>query len=817
MKKVARVFLLLSVLFVSDRMGPLAGQENKTSNSPPVISGIPDITINQNSKAERVLDLWKYAKDPDTPLDRILFNLVLPRKSMWEGSARAKLEMNRYVNLAPDINWTGVEEIIAEVNDGTSLDWTTFEVIVLSAEAGEQVEAEDQAKVERKGNWVEFSEGKMRWLQSKRPGDALSFKFKGSFLTISLWGQELNLLQRYYEGPKHEVFEAWKTYSPGVVNIKVDGRDTKQIDLSHNDRKGWNEYLVASGLEPSEHELEIIVRKGFVNVDKIRASPHPLSELSISVTDEYETPLSDIVLKFIQENQPKVILRTGPEGKIPAFYGLKEGIYDVLAEPASNPGYVQPPPRVEENIEPQKLDKVEIMAGQASRLNFSLKYSGPDYRSLHIIRRPIGTIPSIVKKGEILNIECQYLRQPQKIQAFLFDDYQTQSLEIVSAEHGPQKIMNGLREGLLIRAKIPLDIPQALYGLKILLDEKNDVSQRAVKVVSDFKKEYRIAHLSDLHIQSPKDNRDHDWKLLDIARAISLLSPEFVIMTGDIADSGSRPEYLRFIKALQSFDVPTYVIPGNHDHYFFTGWNYFSYGFDEYEKYLGQKFFSFPYGSDYFIGVDTGDYERIYETPLEGIHAGQWPWLLRELETAAGRPKGLLCLFAHYDYTQDLPESYSYSRQLVNLFNIYPINLFTYGHGHTNLESQMGKNSTLTLETASPFNGQFRLIDIKEGKVAGYPVLDAGKLRVNFSGKNDGTEYVGQAFLKNDMDKSLSDIRMRFGLRNSDRGYRADKGKVVETIVSADRKRATVVVSIDLLPRSEVSVKVLEAQEGSKK
>jgi hypothetical protein len=46
----------------------------------------------------------------------------------------------------------------------------------------------------------------------------------------------------------------------------------------------------------------------------------------------------------------------------------------------------------------------------------------------------------------------------------------TRELEVVSAGFGPRMIMNALDPGLLIKAKIPDNIPEALYGLRVSLD-----------------------------------------------------------------------------------------------------------------------------------------------------------------------------------------------------------------------------------------------------------------------------------------------------------------------------------------------------------
>jgi len=799
MKKRNKTLLVIIAIFLIGICLPSRSQLKKDPASPPIFAEISDVTLDQNTKAERVIDLWKCVSDPDTPISKILFSVTSSREFSLLGSAHVSVDLNRYVSVSPDQNWTGEENVIVEANDGINVACATFKVTIRSTEAGQLIDAKDKALIERRGAWVEMADGGKNWLQSSHGGDSVRLKWKGSFLTLFLHAGNLNILQRYYESPKYEVvWESWKTYKPGIATIQIDGKSQPEIDLSKTDKKGWNEFLIASGLEPKDHELEISVKQGFVCIDKIRVSSHPLIQLDISAKDEYQTSLADIIFKFSQGGRLKAILRTTPEGRIPTFFGLKEGVYSLEIEAGSNPGYTQNP-TVEENLLPQKLEDVEIKAGQSSKFDFVLKYASRDYRSLGIIRRPLGSVPSILKKGSVREIECRYPNSPRKTQVFLFDEGLNRELKVISAEHGSKMIMNQLDPGVLIKARIPEDIAEGFYSIRTILDGQEDQASRAARVVPDFKKGYRFVHLSDLHIQGTKDNRDHDEKLKLIAKEINLFSPEFVIITGDIADCGTRPEYLRFLHTLAAFEFPTFVIPGNHDHYFWSS-PYQYYGFDEYGKYVGQKFYSYPYGDDFFIGLDTGDYEKIYETPLEGIHSGQWPWLIQELDRHRGHQKGLLCIFAHYDFTQGLPETYGCPNQLVNLFNDYPIDLYLWGHGHSNLEKEVGKNPTLSIETGSTIQGTYRIVEIENSKIVNDAALEAGRLKLIYKGTNDGTAYEEQATIKNENQKSLRDIRVKFLLKHSEAGYQTNTGRIVESHASRDKTKSIVTVSIDVSP-----------------
>ncbi|WP_019450613.1 phosphodiesterase [Cupriavidus sp. BIS7] len=83
---------------------------------------------------------------------------------------------------------------------------------------------------------------------------------------------------------------------------------------------------------------------------------------------------------------------------------------------------------------------------------------------------------------------------------------------------------------------------------------------------------YLVAQLTDLHI---KAGGKLSYRLVDTAGALhtaidTLLAapqqPDIVIVTGDLVDFGSEPEY-RFLRdILQRLPMPVRLLPGNHDH-----------------------------------------------------------------------------------------------------------------------------------------------------------------------------------------------------------------------------------------------------------
>jgi predicted MPP superfamily phosphohydrolase len=98
-----------------------------------------------------------------------------------------------------------------------------------------------------------------------------------------------------------------------------------------------------------------------------------------------------------------------------------------------------------------------------------------------------------------------------------------------------------------------------IYGLM----NARFVRTKEVRLSTDkVEGEVRVAHLSDVHIgtfYSPKFLRK-------VVRMASSLDPDFVVITGDLAD-GAHPYTGETFKALDELKVPVYYVTGNHEHY----------------------------------------------------------------------------------------------------------------------------------------------------------------------------------------------------------------------------------------------------------
>lgn len=76
-----------------------------------------------------------------------------------------------------------------------------------------------------------------------------------------------------------------------------------------------------------------------------------------------------------------------------------------------------------------------------------------------------------------------------------------------------------------------------------------------------------IAQLSDPHIRVGPDDQGSARALANAVDTLLALDPlpHAVLVTGDLADSGSAAEYDRFHELIAPLAMPLHVLPGNHD------------------------------------------------------------------------------------------------------------------------------------------------------------------------------------------------------------------------------------------------------------
>ena len=285
---------------------------------------------------------------------------------------------------------------------------------------------------------------------------------------------------------------------------------------------------------------------------------------------------------------------------------------------------------------------------------------------------PLFTVPAIIQKGTTLAIKVDTGGQVPS----------GWSVMLSSVEGSPMKVNRSLviqgtsrgssywRNSSSIHdldVIIPDDICADIYDLSVSYNAGSavvkDTQVHCVAVVDEYRSDFNFIHLTDLHVGSPRNMLQSDeldeagfwnpdkskrWLYLQkTIREVNLLKPDFVVITGDILFGQMNPleyvyEYEETFRVLKQFNVPVYVVPGNHDCY--AQDNTMTDGQLFWTNYFGPRYFSFNYGPyAHFIGADSFDWEKTDRAGIEllvknwggQVRTDQMAWIRTDLEANA--------------------------------------------------------------------------------------------------------------------------------------------------------------------------------------
>lgn len=121
------------------------------------------------------------------------------------------------------------------------------------------------------------------------------------------------------------------------------------------------------------------------------------------------------------------------------------------------------------------------------------------------------------------------------------------------------------------------------------------------------------------------DSRDGYETFDEIIAQVNALNPAFVIDNGDLVYSGKPNQYRIFDQMASALSATLCTTLGNHD--------IRTNGRDTYTKLYGPAYYSFDYGDNHFIFLDSS---RGYNE-MQAIPEEQYTWLERDLQNAQGK------------------------------------------------------------------------------------------------------------------------------------------------------------------------------------
>lgn len=149
---------------------------------------------------------------------------------------------------------------------------------------------------------------------------------------------------------------------------------------------------------------------------------------------------------------------------------------------------------------------------------------------------------------------------------------------------------------------------------------------------------FSFALLTDTHISSsnPRPMEDLQRSIADINQNPEI---EFVVVTGDLSESGDHASLQSIKDALEQLNVPFYAASGNHE----TTWS--ESGVMDFSRVFGDSRFAFTHNGMYFIGFNSGPVIRM----ADGHVAPQdIAWLKHNLDSVSTAGDAPIFVFTHY-------------------------------------------------------------------------------------------------------------------------------------------------------------------------
>jgi len=367
------------------------------------------------------------------------------------------------------------------------------------------------------------------------------------------------------------------------------------------------------------------------------------------------------------------------------------------------------------------------------------------------------------------------------------------------------------RETWRVQVQVPETATPELYNLTVTATFGGGwaavTEPRAVSVVSAFKSNFSFVHLTDFHIGDPRGftediNKTLGWKAAKKSiDEINLLNPDFVLISGDLVFGQLYPfeyafEYRTCHDILQRFQVPTYLVPGNHDGYIQCGQD----GLVFWERFFGPRYYSFDYGSYHFTAVNSYDWPNRSRWAFSylafnwggNVGAEQLAWV--EADAGANSDAALSVMFMHHNPLWDtandslLGNGYTGREALLDVIDSHGVDVVLAGHVHYDHVTTV--NDTLYLTTTTVSSGLsapdtywgYRLVRITGDAIHSYnyrePKYSIPLYRLNYTyDRNDGTADTVTATCENDLDVDLT-VRLCFYAPEGT--YAVDNGVIVD-------------------------------------
>lgn len=443
--------------------------------------------------------------------------------------------------------------------------------------------------------------------------------------------------------------------------------------------------------------------------------------------------------------------------------------------------------------------------------------------TLTVIQRPLVNVPAIVLPGGGLTIQCEAPAGASGWSAELLRGATSLSMQVLSSTYRSSALWWD------IDVVVPAVPVYELYDLVVrAAGGIADTTRNAVQVIPAFKNDYYFIHITDTHCPTHlyyyQNGADTDSSelvdLREIINDVNIISPEFVLLTGDFINEGELEDYLdkryfsRCQSLLEEFAVPVYLTAGNHDIGGWydtpppagtarqTWWRFF--GWERLNSPPAgaparTQDYSFDYGPVHYTGLEAYNNYDNWRPEIYGsdsFTAGQIEWLADDLAASSGSSAHVL--FYHSDFLRQ-----------INLSGL-GVDMALSGHTHRDSDDYSHPYNVVT-RSACDGARAYRLVRVSGGNVQPAPTISAGptgaNLSVSFLPANDGSRDSVTATITNAISQRFEHAKLRFLMPN----VPAMVGVTGGTLLQVDHSGPVAVyyVAVDILASSSQTVTVI--------
>ncbi len=187
----------------------------------------------------------------------------------------------------------------------------------------------------------------------------------------------------------------------------------------------------------------------------------------------------------------------------------------------------------------------------------------------NIIKYPLPSVPEPVLLGEAFTVEVEASSDAMDWKASISSRFGNSKVELVSEDY------NG--DYWVLTFEAPEDITPELYDLTLSFSDDGDeilyTQSRSVWVLDEYPDTLTISHISDIHLYH---GRDH---FANYIQEVNMFDPDLIICSGDVVQEEPVASHWDYLQSeLREIEVPSFLIPGNHDHSGSNGRIYQQYG-----------------------------------------------------------------------------------------------------------------------------------------------------------------------------------------------------------------------------------------------